>query len=154
MKRVFISWILENYKGSRPIFLGGANKDDTTSCILVSNGIARQQKLLKCNHEEANDRMLFHRNHAIKVGNFKKIVIASPDTDVLVNAIHHFSRWVYLDLKELWITGGKKGAQKQAVPIHTLVEELDEDMVEILPALHALTGISQLLHLVRIFNTS
>ena len=83
---------------------------------------------------------------------FKKIIIASPDTDVLVNVIHHFSWWVFSDLKELWIIGGKKGTQKQAVPIHTLVKELGEDVVEILPALHALTGISGFLQLASNFQ--
>ena len=87
--------------------------------------------------------MLFHADHAIKMENFKKIIIASPDTDVLVSAVHHFSRWVFSDLKESWIIGGKKGTQRQALPVHTLVDKLDGDVVEILPPLYALTGISE-----------
>ena len=87
--------------------------------------------------------MLFHADHAIKIENFKKIIIVSPDTDVLVSAVHHFSRWVFSDLKELWIIGGNNGTQIQALPVHSLVEKLDGDFVEILPALHALTGISE-----------
>ena len=143
LEQIFISWVLENYEGSRPIFLGGANRDDITSCIMISNGIASSQQLLKCGHEEAHDWILFHADHAIKIENFKKIIIVSPDTDVLVSAVHHFSRWVFSDLKELWIIGGKKETQRQALPVHRLVDKLDGDVVEILPALHALTGISE-----------
>jgi hypothetical protein len=144
LEQIFITWILENYSGSRPVFLGCANIDDITSCIVVSNGISCTQQLLKCDHEEADDRMLFHANHAIN-NDFKKIIIVSPDTDVLVNAIHHFSRWVFSDLEEMWIIGGKNGTQRQAMPVHTLVKELDGDVVEILPDIHALTGNSEIL---------
>ena len=88
--------------------------------------------------------MLFHEDHAIKIENFKQIIIVSPDTDVLVSAVHHFSCWVFSDLKELWIIGGKKGTQRQALPVHTLVDKLDGDVVGmLLPALHALTAISE-----------
>ena len=87
--------------------------------------------------------MLFHEDHAIKIENFKQIIIVSPDTDVLVSAVHHFSRWVFSDLKELWIIGGKKETQRQALPVHRLVDKLDGDVVEILPALHASTAISE-----------
>ena len=44
------------------------------------------ERLLECSHEEADDRM-FHVNHAVKIGNFRSIAIASPDNDVLVAAI-------------------------------------------------------------------
>ena len=141
LDQIFISWVLENYKGSRPIFLGGANRDDITSCIMISNGIASSQQLLKCDNEEADDWMLFHADHTIKTENFTKIIFVSPDTDVLVSAVHHFSHWVFSDLKELWIIGGKIGAQRKALPVHSLVDKLDGGVVEILPALHVLTGI-------------
>ena len=144
LEQIFISWVLENYKGFRPVFLGGADRDGITSCIMISNGIASSQQLLKCDHEEADDAMLFHEDHAIKIENFKQIIIVSPDTDVLVSAVHHFSCWVFSDLKELWIIGGKKGTQRQALPVHTLVDKLDGDVVGmLLPALHALTAISE-----------
>ena len=103
--------------------------------------MASSQRLLKCDHDKADDWLLFHADHAIKIENFKKILIVSPDTDVLVGAVHHFSRWVFSDLKESWIIGGKKGTQRQALPVHELVDKLDGDVVEILPALLALTDI-------------
>ena len=60
---------------------------------------------------------------------------------VLVSVAHHFSRWMFFELKELWIIGAKKGSENQVIPVHTLNDNLDGNVVEILPALHALTGI-------------
>ena len=115
LEQIFIEWVLGSYKGSRPLFLGGVNKDDITSCILISNGEVSIQPLLKCDHEEADDRILFHANHAIKINNYKTIIIASPDIDLSVNVIHHFSHWIFYDLKELWILSAKKTSQKQVM---------------------------------------
>ena len=106
---------------------------------MISNGIVSFQQLLKCDHEEADDQLLFHANHAIKVDNFKKVIVASPDTDVLVNVIYNFSRWIFSDLEEMWIIGGNRGSQK-AIHIHSLVKQLDAGIVEVLSALHALRG--------------
>ena len=41
LEQIFIEWVLASYKGSRPLFLG-VNKDDITSCILISNGEVRK----------------------------------------------------------------------------------------------------------------
>ena len=48
------------------------------------------EEVLKCTHEEADDTIFFHVNDGMKRNNFTKIVVASPDTDVLVNAVYHF----------------------------------------------------------------
>ena len=101
LEQIFIEWIMTSYKGSIPWFLEGAHKGDITSCVMISNGEVSFQPILRCDHEEADDRILFHANHAIKVNDFKKIIIASPDTDVFVNVIHHFSSWIFSDIKEL-----------------------------------------------------
>ena len=52
---------------------------------MIANEEVGFQPLLKCVHEEADDRLLFHSNHALKINNYKKLIIASSDTDVLVN---------------------------------------------------------------------
>ena len=51
-----------------------------------------QNPLLKCDHEENDDRMMFHANHAIRVENYKNLVIASGHTDGFVRALYHFGR--------------------------------------------------------------
>ena len=121
------------------MFLGGANKDDMTSCYKLMDGNISAQPLLKCFHEEADDRMIFHANHTVKVENYSKIIIASPDTDVFINSIHHFNCWKYADLEELWVVSGKSGSQ-QAFPVHELINKMDGNVIDILPAVHALTG--------------
>ena len=110
-----------------------------TSCLKILNNEVSQQPLLKCNHEEADDRILFHVNHGVRHDCLLKIIIASPDTDVFVNAVHHFSRWMYFNLEELWVITSK-GGSKQAFPVNELVDVLDDTVIDILPAVHALTG--------------
>ena len=91
LEQIFIEWIIKSYKESRPLVLGGGNKDDITSCVMIAHGKVSFQSLLKCHLEKADDRPLFHVNHALKVVNYKNLIITSPDPDVVVNVIHHFS---------------------------------------------------------------
>ena len=44
--------------------LNGAIRDNITSSVQVCGGHTSSQRLLKCFHGEANDRMLTHVNHA------------------------------------------------------------------------------------------
>ena len=67
LEQIFIEWIIKSYKGSRPLFLVGGDKDDITSCVMIANGEVRFQLLLEYDHEEADDRLLFHANHALKL---------------------------------------------------------------------------------------
>ena len=90
-------------------------------------------------HEEADDRIMFHLNDIVKISKFCSIVIASPDTDIFVCSLHHFSQLVYFGLNELWFLSGQSNPLK-IVPIHDLVEKLSADIIDILPAVHALTG--------------
>ena len=140
LEQIFIEWIIKSYKRSRPLFLSGGNKDDITSCVMIANGKVSFQPLLKCDHEETDVRLLFYANHALKINNYKKLIIASPDTNVLVNVIDHFSCWMLNDLKEFWVLNPNKASQKQVIPVHKLVQKLDGEVFNVLPALHALTG--------------
>ena len=108
LEQIFIEWIIKSYKGSRPLFLGGGNKDNITSCVIIVNGEVSFLQLLKCDHEEADDQLLYPANHALKINNYKKLIIASPDTDVLINVTQHFSCWIFSDVKELWVLGPNK----------------------------------------------
>ena len=42
-------------------------------------------------------------------------------------------------MKELWIVAGKSNP-KFAIPVHTKFDEVDTEVVDILPAMHAPTG--------------
>ena len=102
------------------------------------NHSVSMERLLECSHEEADERM-FHINHAVKIGNFCSIAIASPDTEVLVAAIHQYNKFIYFDLEELWFIS-RKSESRTVLPIHDLVNEINTDFTDILPAIHALTG--------------
>ena len=108
-------------------------------CLLVSNAEKESQKelLLRCTREEANDRTMFHFSHGLKVGKFKSIVTASPDTDVFVYSIHNYGKLMCFGLGE-FLTG--LSTSRTFVPVHEAVDTLESNMIEILPAVHALTG--------------
>ena len=107
---------------------------------MIANREVSLRPLLKYDHEEADNRLLLHANHALKFSNYKKLIIASSDTNVLVNMMQHFSYWIFSDLKELWVLSPNKASQKQVIPVYKFVEELDGEVANVLPALHPLTG--------------
>ena len=78
------------------------------SCVKVCGGHTSIQRILKSFCKEADDCMLVHVNHAVKVKKFQKVTVASLDTDVFVNLVYHFTRWIYADMEQFWIISGKK----------------------------------------------
>ena len=84
--------------------------------------------------------MMYHLNQSIKEERFEKVIIASADTDVFICAVYHFNRWIYSGLKDMFVISGKSGATT-AFPIHQLKEKMKPSVVDILPAVHALTGL-------------
>ena len=84
-QQFFIKWVKETYSNiESSVYLDGSHVDDVTSCVLISNGHITLERLLKCDHEEADDRILFHVNHGVKVEKFRSVIIASPDTDIFI----------------------------------------------------------------------
>ena len=73
-------------------------------CIGIVNGSCYVQRLLQCSHEEAHNRIMFYLNYAVKISKFCSTVIASPDTDIFVCALHHFSQLVYFGLNEFCLS--------------------------------------------------
>ena len=100
-QQFFIEQCVKNHSNDKTIDLGGAHPDDITGCLRITGESVVQHRSLKYDHQEADDRMMFHANHAIKVENYKNFVIASRDTDVFVRALYHFGGWTYSRLKEL-----------------------------------------------------
>ena len=86
-QQIFIKWVTENQPDSRCIYLGGSHKDDVTICVRVENRNCTVERLLHCYHEEADDRIMCHVNHAVTVSNFQSVVVAPPDTGVFVCSI-------------------------------------------------------------------
>ena len=97
-----------------------------------------RESLLKCDHEEADD-LTFHINHAVIIDQFQKVIVASADTDVFICLMYHFRHWSMYELEELWVVKGQ-GISSRAVPVHNLVKLMKSDVVDVLPAVHALSG--------------
>ena len=91
---------------------------------------------LKSNQEEADTRMLLHAKYAAGQCQEAKIVIQSPDTDVLVLSAAHFED---IASKELWFHTGVKD-RLRFVPVHDVCQNLSNRVLKALPAFHALTG--------------
>ena len=115
----FIFWVVANNDTGKALFLGSANKENMTSCLKVYNYNLTPQHFLKCAHEEADDRLMLHITHAVNIENFTKVIVASSDTDILVNLVHHYLRWQYSDLQELWLLSGTRNNQ-QAISVNDL----------------------------------
>ena len=93
-QQFFIKWVLETQTDITNLYLGGAHESDEMSCIHLKCGSTEQEPLLKCNLEEADDRMFFHVSHGVKVDKIRSVVIASPDTDVFVCSLYDCHRLI------------------------------------------------------------
>ena len=81
----FISWIIENYKEELPVYLGGCHALERDGCLKIVNGQSSLIRLLKCSYDEADDRIMFHLNHSVKVDRFEAAHVMTGDTDIFVN---------------------------------------------------------------------
>ena len=121
-----------------PIYLGGSLSGDIFGCKKVERGNISDAPNLRWEHEAADDRLMLHIDDAVRDG-YEKIIIASPDTDIFVTALYHYTKWMYVNLQELRMFCGK-GETTRAVPLHAIATKLESTVVDVLPALHALTG--------------
>ena len=67
------------------------------------------------------------------------MIVASPDTDVLVCLVNHFNRWIYSGLNETRMLCGQ-GYAKRYVAVHDIVMSIPQELSDVLPAVHSLTG--------------
>ena len=95
--------------------------------------------------EEADTRIILHALHADKMFGLKgtkgRIIIKSPDTDVLILAVHFFPTFQHT--QELWFqTGSVTNTRdlRRFISVHDICNTLNHVMCKVLPAAHALTG--------------
>ena len=101
-QQYFISYVLENYKGLIPIYLGGSHDSGWNGCIWVLNGTSCLVQSLSCSYDKADDRIMYHLNHAVKSDHFKIAHILTSDTDIYANLIYHFRDWKLFGLEKIW----------------------------------------------------
>ncbi|KAG1650787.1 hypothetical protein GQR58_027742 [Nymphon striatum] len=128
LQEYVFKWMLQNVESNKEIFFGGVYGGE---CRKLLAGTETQIAELASNQEEANDRIMFHINDGAV------ILVDSHDTDVFVNLIFHFNKsW---QLQKLYVKLGNRKTMK-TVPVHLLVDQLDNGLVSCLPAIHALSG--------------
>ena len=68
------------------VYTSGGNGNSATR---IAKKTSETVPELESNHEESDTRIVYHCIYAVRQG-ATKIVIHSPDTDVLVVLLHHF----------------------------------------------------------------
>ena len=111
LQQLFTKWVVNKVKSEqfdKPLFLGGSHKENNAMCVSFVNGLVGVEMLLECTHEAADNRICFHANHAIKIGNYRSVAIASPDTDIFVSTLDHFCKLKYFDLEVMVCFSSRK----------------------------------------------
>lgn len=126
------------------LYLAGLFSDPSTTKNFTPSKVSDCPDLFS-NHEEANTRMLLHAIHAdARFGDMNvkgRIIIKSPDTDVLLLCIHFFPSM--RNTKELWFKTGTVTRTKDGrryLPVHDICHIQGPLVCKLLPAVHALTG--------------
>ena len=92
-------------------------------------------EMMTCSHEVADTRLVLHAYHASQSG-YRKIIIRTVDTDVVVLAV---SRVQHLSVDEIWIAFGT-GKHFRYLPVHSIAEQLGPQRSKALPMFHSITG--------------
>ena len=92
-------------------------------------------EMMECSHEEADTLLVLHAYQASQSG-YRKILIRTVDTDVVVLAV---SRLQDLNVDEIWIAFGT-GKHFRYLPIHSIAEQLGPQRSKALPMFHSITG--------------
>ena len=92
----------------------------------------------KSDHEEADTKIFAYEKYIATEHPIKKMIISSPDTDVAVMSC--FLKISCLEsIDEIWLKPGI-GVNIQCLPIHDITDQLGFSVVELLPAVHSITG--------------
>ena len=129
-------------KWNQTIYLAGVSGGKV---IEVTEQGARYVDHLACNQEEADTKIIFYALLADQIFESThqkgRIIVKSPDTDVLVLCVHYFSK--FRSTKEMWIqTGIVTGTTdlRRFIPVHEICHNIAQEIQTVLPAIHALTG--------------
>jgi hypothetical protein len=126
------------------LYLASLFSNPETVKMLIQNGMLDCSCLVST-QEEADTRITLHALYSDKLyqeNNVQgRIVVKSPDTDVLVHLVHYFPSMK--NTSELWFQTGLIPSTKDCrryIPVHELCKSLNSVVCEILPAAPALTG--------------
>ena len=129
------------------LYLAGGFQDGRiTKCLHLGRAsTSEDDEDLYSSQEEADSRMFLHAMKAdwefTAAGVQGRLVIRTPDTDVVVLAVHYFQQME--STQELWIETGQASRtidHRRFIPVHEICKAMDPALPAILPAVHALTG--------------
>ena len=139
-QELFIEWLVKQGNHEKPVYLGGGHKVTPKMCMKLTKDSATWIPSLQCECEEADDRIMKHIENCVSTDFVERVMIASADTDVMISALYHFKMCYQKGgLKELWIIKDTRSSVKY-IPLHKMIENMDDLLVNILPAVHSLTG--------------
>ena len=117
---------LHHFEGKPKVFIVTSPQE------LLSNSMDVQH--ICSSQEEADTRLILHSLDGVRTG-ATELYIQSPDTDVLVLAIHHYHQ---LCRNTYFVTG--VGNKKRVISLGPIVNALGDAKAEALPGFHAFSG--------------
>ena len=124
----------ELLEDGQELIIAGGFKDNSRT-VSIRRGFTVEIEDLKCDHEEADTRLLLQAHNAALT--FQRIIINSPDTDVFILCLYHLKSMHKCE--EFWFHTGTKDTARY-IPIHSLFQMWGPQICQSLPAFHALTG--------------
>ena len=79
----------------KSLYLGGGHEFDPTTYLKVTEGCAQNIRLLKCDHEETDDIIMYHISHAVSVD---KLLLLLRIQMFFMS--HHYVHWTNNGKKE------------------------------------------------------
>lgn len=126
------------------LYLGGGYQNCEKTRCLTSSG-SEDIKDLSSSQVEGDTRMILHAVKASeklsRTSKTARLVVQSPDTDVLVLLVHYFERMKAFT--ECWMETGtitKILDLRRFIPVHKITVALGPALCDALPSVHALTG--------------
>jgi hypothetical protein len=139
----FLNYCGRHYELPKPLYIAGGDKSDPEKCTKFCGGTCEEANIYRASHEEADDRLMFSINKLYETFSECTITVISPDADIFVTLLYHLNN-TWLGMKLYLLKKGRvkddKVTQNELYPLHKLVSALSVQVVNNLPAGHALTG--------------
>ena len=141
LEMMIYSSLLENYlrvNENCTILTHLSMESSKWNSVKIQDGKAINMQSLQLNIEEADLRFPIHVLDCVRSG-YKRCVVISNDTDVIVTLLFHFTVYAQEGLEQLWVKAGV-GKTTRFIPIHSIHQTLTPNLAMVLPALHSLAG--------------
>ena len=142
----FVNFCTKSYTLTKPLYIAGGCQSDPAKCTKISAGICQEEKSHRATHEEADDRIMYSVNRiyqSMTPHSQCSIVVVSPDADIFATLLYHLNKtWhgTELYLLKKGRVKEQKVLQYELYPLHKLTATVGSNVVNNLPAAHALTG--------------